>query len=136
MQTDPKQQRRYTKLCAALIYRNHSLLSYVSALGIHQELQGSLFEPQLIRYAEFLFQALEESVTALSGRNNDAPIDLSSLSIASPTNSEANADQRAGLIQQEMNLIGIMTSEILKLSRLLRPLIQSHGSDKSRFWSR
>ena len=136
MQTDPKQQRRYTKLCAALIYRNHSLLSYVSALGIHQELQGSLFEPQLIRYAEFLFQALEESVTALSGRNNDAPIDLSSLSIASPINSEANADQRAGLIQQEMNLIGIMTSEILKLSRLLRPLIQSHGSDKSRFWSR
>jgi uncharacterized membrane protein YccC len=67
MQTDPKQQRRYTKLCAALIYRNHSLLSYVSALGIHQELQGSLFEPQLIRYAEFLFQALEESVTAWSG---------------------------------------------------------------------
>jgi len=136
MQTDPKQQRRYTRLCAALIYRNHSLLSYISALGVHQELHGSLFEPQLIRYAEFLFQALEESVTALSGRNNDAPIDLSSLSITPATNSEANADQRAGLIQQEMNLIGIMTGEILKLSRLLRPLIQSHGSDKSRFWSR
>lgn len=136
MQTDPKQQRRYTKLCAALIYRNHSLLSYVSALGIHQELHGSLFEPQLIRYADFLFQALEESVTALSGKNNDSPIDLSSLSIMPSIDTEANADQRAGLIQQEMNLIGIMTGEILKLSRLLRPLIQSHGSDQSRFWSR
>ncbi|MDD2842377.1 MAG: YccS family putative transporter, partial [Tolumonas sp.] len=136
MQTDPKQQRRYTKLCAALIYRNHSLLSYVSALGVHQELHGSLFEPQLIRYAEFLFQALDESVAALSGKNNDAPIDLSSLSSLPPTDREACVDQRAGLIQQEMNLIGIMTGEILKLSRLLRPLIQRHGPDKSRFWSR
>nr|WP_321242810.1 YccS family putative transporter [uncultured Tolumonas sp.] len=136
MQTDPKQQRRYTKLCAALIYRNHSLLSYVSALGVHQELHGSLFEPQLIRYAEFLFQALDESVAALSGKNNDAPIDLSSLSSLPATDKEACTDQRAGLIQQEMNLIGIMTGEILKLSRLLRPLIQSHGPDKSRFWSR
>lgn len=136
MQTDPKQQRRYTKLCAALIYRNHSLLSYVSALGVHQELHGSLFEPQLIRYAEFLFQALEESVTALSGKNNDAPIELSSLSNLPSSDLEACTDQRAGLIQQEMNLIGIMTGEILKLSRLLRPLIQSHGSDQSRFWSR
>jgi hypothetical membrane protein, TIGR01666 len=136
MQTDPKQQRRYTKLCAALIYRNHSLLSYVSALGVHQELHGSLFEPQLIRYAEFLFQALEESVTALSGKNNDAPIELSSLSNLPSSDVEACTDQRAGLIQQEMNLIGIMTGEILKLSRLLRPLIQSHGSNQSRFWSR
>jgi hypothetical protein len=103
---------------------------------VHQELHGSLFEPQLIRYAEFLFQALEESVTALSGKNNDAPIELSSLSNLPSADGEACTDQRAGLIQQEMNLIGIMTSEILKLSRLLRPLIQSHGSDKSRFWSR
>jgi hypothetical protein len=35
-----------------------------------------------------------------------------------------------------MDLIGIMAGEILKLSRLLRPLIQSHGADKSRFWSK
>lgn len=136
MQTDPKQQRRYTKLCAALIYRNHSLLSYVSALGIHQELHGALFEPHLIRYTGLLFQALEESVTALSGSNNDVPIDLSSLSAISQPNTETDADQRTGLIQQEMNLIGIMTGEILKLSRLLRPLIQSHGTDKSHFWSK
>lgn len=134
MQTDPKQQRRYTKLCAALIYRNHSLLSYVSALGVHQELQGSLFEPHLIQYVESLFQALDESVTTLSSAHNEKPIDASVLTL--PRNANTSTNQQAGLILQEMNLIGIMTSEILKLSRLLRPLIQRHGSEKKRFWSR
>lgn len=136
MQTDPKQQRRYTNLCAALIYRNHSLLSYVSALGVHKELHGSLFEAQQIKYTELLFKALDESVLALSGKMNPSPIDLSALSTAFPTETIPSIDQRAGLIQQEMDLIGIMAGEILKLSRLLRPLIQRHGADKSRFWSK
>lgn len=136
MQTDPKQQRRYTSLCAALIYRNHSLLSYVSALGIHQELHGSLFEPQLIKYAESLFAALDESVTALSGNNNDAPIALASLSASPYSDTAQDTDQKAELIRQEMNHIGIMTTEILKLSRLLKPLIQGHSADKSFFRSK
>ena len=136
MQTDPKQQRRYTSLCAALIYRNHSLLSYVSALGVHQELHGSLFEPQLIKYAESLFAALDESVTALSGNNNDAPIELASLSASPYSDTAQDADQKAELIRQEMNHIGIMTTEILKLSRLLKPLIQGHSADKSFFRSK
>ena len=136
MQTDPKQQRRYTSLCAALIYRNHSLLSYVSALGIHQELHGSLFEPQLIKYAKSLFEALDESVTALSGNLNNNPVVLASLSPALYIESVDETDQRAGLIKQEMIHIGIMTTEILKLSRLLNPLIQSHSADKSFFRSK
>ncbi len=136
MQTDPKQQRRYTNLCAALIYRNHSLLSYVSALGIHQELHGSLFETQLIKYAQSLFDALDESVTALSGKHNTHPVVLASLSPALYIESVADTDQRAGLIRQEMMHIGIMTTEILKLSRLLNPLIQSHSADKSFFRSK
>jgi YccS/YhfK family integral membrane protein len=136
MQTDPKQQRRYTRLCAALIYRNHSLLSYLSALGVHQELQGSLFQPDLIKYVESLFLALEESASALSGIDNPTPIELSSISSLPAVDSHAEADQRIGLVLQEMNLIGIMTSEILKLSRLLRPLIQSHHADKTYFGSK
>jgi hypothetical membrane protein, TIGR01666 len=136
MQTDPKQQRRYITLCAALIYRNHSLLSYVSALGVHQELHGSLFEPQLIQYAESLFKALDESVTALSGNNNENPIELASLTPIPYADSNENTDQHIGLIQQEMNHIGIMTTEILKLSRLLKPLIQSHSAEKAFFWSK
>ncbi len=136
MQTDPKQQRRYTSLCAALTYRNHSLSPYVSALGVHQELHGSLFEPQLIKYAESLFAALDEQVTALSGNNNDAPIELASLSASPYSDTAQDADQKAELIRQEMNHIGIMTTEILKLSRLLKPLIQGHSADKSFFRSK
>jgi len=136
MQTDPKQQRRYTRLCAALIYRNHSLLSYLSALGVHQELHGSLSQPHLIKYVESLFLALEESTSALSGIYHAAPVELSSISFSSVEEALTEPDQRVRLVQQEMSLIGIMTSEILKLSRLLRPLIQSHRADKTYFWSK
>lgn len=124
MQTDPKEQRRYMHLCSALIYRNHSLLSYISALGIHQELQGTMLKNQLSTYGELLILALTESEQALSGKMNHQPIALQKLS-EMPTE-ELMEDQKTSLIHQEMSLIGGMATEILKLSRLLRPLIQSH----------
>jgi len=132
MQTDPKPQRRYTHLCSALIYRNHSLLSYISALGIHQELHGSL-NTSLLNYGELLSSALQESEYALSGKNIEKPLDLSLLS---DIPQQPETDQRAGLIHQEMTLIGGMSAEILKLARLLRPLIQAHHVEKRYFWSK
>ena len=132
MQTDPKPQRRYTHLCSALIYRNHSLLSYISALGIHQELHGSL-NASLLSYGELLSGALQESVSALSGKNIEKPLDLSLLS---DIPHQPETDQKAGLIHQEMTLIGGMAAEILKLARLLRPLIQAHRVEKRYFWSK
>lgn len=123
MQTDPKGQRRYIHLCAALIYRNHSLLSYVSALGIHNELKGSLLDNRLVEYSVALFEALDESAKALQGDRIDNPVSLSKLDTAF-LKSELSPDQRLGIIQQEMRYIGIMSSEILKLARLLRPLIR------------
>lgn len=131
MQTDPKPQRRYTHLCSALIYRNHSLLSYVSALGIHHELHGALLHQSLLNYGGLLTDALTESVTALSGENNESPLDLSLLAQLPPS---PESDQKTSLIHQEMTLIGGMTAEILKLARLLKPLIQAHHTDKRFFW--
>lgn len=125
MQTDPKQQRKYTNLCAALIYRNHSLLSYVSALGIHQELNGALLNSVLIDYAESMCKALNEAMVELSGNTIDSPIELASLSTKPELDPADPTDQRTELIMQEMIHIGIMTTEILKLSRLLKPLIQN-----------
>ena len=124
MQTDPKAKRRYMHLCSALIYRNHSLLSYVSALGIHHELHGSLLKQELSEYGELLILALNESEQALNGEMNQTPIALHRL--ADIPSEEPLSDQKTSLIHQEMGLIGSMATEILKLSRLLRPLIQSH----------
>lgn len=124
MQSDPKEQRRYTHLCAALIYRNHSLLSYVSALGIHSDLHGSLLDNKLVHYAEDVFQALDEAAQALQGQKINTPFALTTID-KNQLQPWTCPDHRQGIIQQEMRYIGIMTSEILKLSRLLRPLIQT-----------
>ncbi len=70
-------------------------------------------------------KALNAAMGELSGNTIDSPIELASVSTKPELDPADPTDQRTELIMQEMIHIGIMTTEILKLSRLLKPLIQN-----------
>ncbi|MBI9042795.1 YccS family putative transporter [Lutibacter sp.] len=69
MQLDPKKHQKLKETAFALTYLNHALLSYLSALGAHRNLQTKQ-TLNIIVFENHILKALEESIAWLTTKNN------------------------------------------------------------------
>ncbi len=61
MQVEPKKRQQFREQAFTLTYLNHALLSYLSALGAHRELQEKS-APEILKLAHEILASLKESI--------------------------------------------------------------------------
>ncbi len=66
MQVEPKRQQRFRQQAFRLTYLNHALLSYLSALGAHRDIQ-QFINPEMEQFAVKIEEALVEASQWLGG---------------------------------------------------------------------
>ena len=107
MLVEPSKRRRFLDLCFTLTWRNHALLSYISALGAHRD----RLEPieGLDEISRHISHTLERAAGHLAGEM-PAQLEGSCPAIA-PDNSEEQL-----MLTQQLNLISQLADELLMLA--------------------
>jgi uncharacterized membrane protein (TIGR01666 family) len=72
MQVEPKRQQRFRQQAFKLTYLNHALLSYLSALGAHRDIQ-QFINPEMEQFAVKIEEALVEASQWLRGDRKGEP---------------------------------------------------------------
>lgn len=107
MLVEPSKRRRFLDLCFTLTWRNHALLSYISALGAHRD----KLEPieGLEEISRHISQTLEQAAGHLAGEM-PAPLAGACPAIA-PESSEEQL-----MLSQQLTLISQLADELLMLA--------------------
>lgn len=75
MQVEPRKKRQFMERAFTLTYLNHALLSYISALGAHREIEGAI-DSQLLLFSSEIVTALEKAIQSLTREQNQDPIQI------------------------------------------------------------
>ncbi len=117
MLAEPRPKRRFLRLCVSLTYRNHSLLSYISTLGAHQQRLAGQLTPEQDAMAWEIERLLSCAANAVIGTHEACPPRRNGML---PGN--APSDDALLLIRQELSLIAELANEMLRLAWLMEPL--------------
>ncbi|WP_439836402.1 YccS family putative transporter [Aeromonas caviae] len=107
MLVEPSKRRRFLDLCFTLTWRNHALLSYISALGAHRD----KLEPieGLEEISRHISQTLEQAAGHLAG---EMPIPLAG---ACPAIAPESSEEQL-MLSQQLTLISQLADELLMLA--------------------
>ena len=107
MLVEPSKRRRFLDLCFTLTWRNHALLSYISALGAHRD----KLEPieGLEEISRHISQTLEQAADHLAGQ---MPTPLTG---ACPTIAPESSEEQL-MLSQQLTLISQLADELLMLA--------------------
>lgn len=117
MLVEPQKRRRFLDLCFTLTWRNHALLSYISALGAHRDKLEAM--NGLEARCHYICHTLEQAAGHLAGTPSSALCGMSS-QLAQDGNKESSEEQL--MLTQQLNLISALADQLLQLaneSRLL-----------------
>ncbi|MFM4704254.1 YccS family putative transporter [Aeromonas bivalvium] len=119
MLVEPSKRRRFLDLCFTLTWRNHALLSYISALGAHRDqlepIQG------LAQISRHLSQTLAQAAGQLAGeapQEEQGPCPL-----PAPDSTEEQL-----MLSQQLTLISQLADELLALANQSRLLTATQGA--------
>lgn len=121
MLAEPKDKRRFLRICAALTQRSHTLIAYISTLGAHRTLLVGQFLPAQKNLLEGITQVLDAAAAAIVGIPHSHG-ELLVLEQIAELPLQTDNREASWLIQQELLLIAEQANELLRLSRLLEPL--------------
>ncbi|MCS3460046.1 YccS family putative transporter [Aeromonas sp. BIGb0445] len=119
MLVEPQRRRRFLDLCFTLTWRNHALLSYISALGAHRDQLEPI--PGLSQISRHLSHTLALAAGQLAG---DDPL-AEQASCPLPTQ-ESTEEQL--MLSQQLNLISQLADELLALANQSRLLAASQDA--------
>ncbi|MGY3856923.1 YccS family putative transporter [Aeromonas intestinalis] len=119
MLVEPSKRRRFLDLCFTLTWRNHALLSYISALGAHRDKLEAL--DGLDEIGRHISHTLEQAAGHLGG---EIP---SRLEGQCPELSPDSSEEQLMLTQQ-LSLISELADELLDLANQSRLLTQRQGA--------
>ena len=107
MLVEPSKRRRFLDLCFTLTWRNHALLSYISALGAHRD----KLEPieGLEEISRHISQTLEQAAGHLAG---EMPTPLAG---ACPAIAPESSEEQL-MLSQQLTLISQLADELLMLA--------------------
>jgi uncharacterized membrane protein (TIGR01666 family) len=107
MLVEPSKRRRFLDLCFTLTWRNHALLSYISALGAHRD----KLEPieGLEEISRHISQTLEQAAGHLAGQ---MPTPLAG---ACPAIAPESSEEQL-MLSQQLTLISQLADELLMLA--------------------
>ncbi|RWT08445.1 FUSC family protein, partial [Aeromonas caviae] len=107
MLVEPSKRRRFLDLCFTLTWRNHALLSYISALGAHRD----KLEPieGLEEISRHISQTLEQAAGHLAGQ---MPTPLAG---ACPAIAPESSEEQL-MLSQQLSLISQLADELLVLA--------------------
>ncbi|KAL8218955.1 UNVERIFIED_CONTAM: hypothetical protein K2H54_000359 [Gekko kuhli] len=107
MLVEPQKRRRFLDLCFTLTWRNHALLSYISALGAHRDKLEAIGE--LDEISRHLSHTLERAAGHLAG---EMPEQIEGqCPVITPDSSEEQL-----MLTQQLNLISQLADELLTLA--------------------
>jgi YccS/YhfK family integral membrane protein len=120
MLAEPKDKRRFLRVCAALTQRSHTLIAYISTLGAHRALLNGQFQPAQSALVEQITQVLDATAATIAGTatTQGKLVELDQIASLIP----GEDPDAAWLIQQELQLVAEQANELLRLSWLLDPL--------------
>ncbi|PJG60035.1 YccS family putative transporter [Aeromonas cavernicola] len=123
MLVEPQQRRRFLDLCFTLTWRNHALLSYISALGAHRDKLIAIKGLDEVRY--HICHTLEQAASHLAGHPSSVISGQPPLAIgaAGPDSSEEQL-----MLTQQLNLISELSDQLLTLADESRLLAASQGA--------
>jgi len=119
MLVEPQKRRRFLDLCFTLTWRNHALLSYISALGAHRDKLEAIGE--LDEISRHLSHTLERAAGHLAG---EMPEQIEGqCPVITPDSSEEQL-----MLTQQLNLISQLADELLTLANESRLLTREQGA--------
>lgn len=119
MLVEPSKRRRFLDLCFTLTWRNHALLSYISALGAHRDKLEAI--PGLDEIGRHISHTLERAAGHLAGEMPDR------LEGQCPELAPDSSEEQLMLTQQ-LTLISELADELLSLANESRLLTQGQGA--------
>ena len=119
MLVEPSKRRRFLDLCFTLTWRNHALLSYISALGAHRDKLEAI--PGLDEIGRHISHTLERAAGHLAGEM-PARLEGQCPELA-PDSSEEQL-----MLTQQLTLISELADELLSLANESRLLTQGQGA--------
>ncbi|MGL5812141.1 MAG: YccS family putative transporter [Aeromonas sp.] len=119
MLVEPSKRRRVLDLCFTLTWRNHALLSYISALGAHRDKLEAI--PGLDEIGRHISHTLERAAGHLAGEM-PARLEGQCPELA-PDSSEEQL-----MLTQQLTLISELADELLSLANQSRLLTQGQGA--------
>ena len=119
MLVEPQRRRRFLDLCFTLTWRNHALLSYISALGAHRD----QLEPiaGLSQISRHLSHTLALAAGQLAG--DDSLEEQASCPLPTQESTEEQL-----MLSQQLNLISQLADELLALANQSRLLAASQDA--------
>jgi uncharacterized membrane protein YccC len=119
MLVEPQKRRRFLDLCFTLTWRNHALLSYISALGAHRDKLEAIGE--LDEISRHLSHTLERAAGHLAG---EMPAQIEGqCPVITPDSSEEQL-----MLTQQLALISQLADELLTLANESRLLSGEQGA--------
>ena len=119
MLVEPQKRRRFLDLCFTLTWRNHALLSYISALGAHRDKLEAISGLDEVRH--HICHTLEQAAGHLAGNPS------SSIGGQCPIISADSSEEQLMLTQQ-LNLISELADQLLHLANESRLLTGDQGA--------
>ncbi|EKP0299105.1 TIGR01666 family membrane protein [Aeromonas veronii] len=119
MLVEPQKRRRFLDLCFTLTWRNHALLSYISALGAHRDKLEAISGLDEVRH--HICHTLEQAAGHLAGNPS------SSIGGQCPVISPDSSEEQLMLTQQ-LNLISELADQLLHLANESRLLTGDQGA--------
>ncbi|MGY6036519.1 YccS family putative transporter [Aeromonas sp. AE23HZ002T15] len=119
MLVEPSKRRRFLDLCFTLTWRNHALLSYISALGAHRDKLEAI--SGLDEIGRHISHTLERAAGHLAGEM-PARLEGQCPELA-PDSSEEQL-----MLTQQLTLISELADELLALANQSRLLTQGQGA--------
>uniref|UniRef100_UPI00187540DF FUSC family protein n=1 Tax=Aeromonas sobria TaxID=646 RepID=UPI00187540DF len=123
MLVEPQKRRRFLDLCFTLTWRNHALLSYISALGAHRDKLEAVNGLEELRY--HICHTLEQAAGHLAG-NPSSSIGNKNLLITPDGDQECSEEQL--MLTQQLNLISELADQLLHLANESRLLTGDQGA--------
>ncbi|MGL5660785.1 MAG: YccS family putative transporter, partial [Aeromonas sp.] len=117
MLVEPKKRRRFIDLCFTLTWRNHALLSYISALGAHRDKLKPVNGQDALRH--HICHTLEQAASHLAGAPSST---LGGKNLLLTLDDEQACSEEQRMLTQQLNLISELADQLLQLaneSRLL-----------------
>ncbi|MGN5118366.1 YccS family putative transporter [Aeromonas sp. 55A] len=123
MLVEPHKRRRFLDLCFTLTWRNHALLSYISALGAHRDKLEAISGLDEVRH--HICHTLEQAAGHLAGNPS------SSIGSQCPilcTDSSPDSSEEQLMLTQQLNLISELADQLLHLANESRLLTGDQGA--------
>lgn len=122
MLVEPQKRRRFLNLCF-LTWRNHALLSYISALGAHRDKLEAVHGLDEMRH--HICHTLEQAAGHLAGTPSSS---IGSKNLLLTTDGDKECSEEQLMLTQQLNLISELADQLLHLANESRLLTGDQGA--------